>query len=138
MIMKHLLAIGLSLLLVAGTASADWEDHKMHYPQTPKSGGWDVGGWGIDYMIADDWQCSQNGPVSNITFWASWSKNLVGDVLGLTVSVFKNPLSSPYNGDSRLWSRSFDPCEFTITDMQPDWQGWFDPSEFVPALPEDS
>jgi len=54
----------------------DWPDHKMHFPQLPDLIGWDVNAT-FPIVLADDWQCSQTGPVEDIHFWGSW-KNLDG------------------------------------------------------------
>jgi hypothetical protein len=54
-----------------------WSDHKMHFPQLPDTIGWDVNAtW--PKILADDWQCSQTGWVTDIHFWGSW-KDLDGD-----------------------------------------------------------
>jgi hypothetical protein len=54
-----------------------WVDHKMHYPQLPDLEGWDV--FALDpKTLADDWQCSETGWVTDIHFWGSW-KDLDGD-----------------------------------------------------------
>jgi len=54
-----------------------WPDHKMHFPQLPDTLGWDVNAtW--PKILADDWQCSQTGWVTDIHFWGSW-KDLDGN-----------------------------------------------------------
>ncbi len=54
-----------------------WPNHKMHYPQLPDLEGWDV--FALDpKTLADDWQCSETGWVTDIHFWGSW-KDLDGD-----------------------------------------------------------
>jgi hypothetical protein len=54
-----------------------WLDHKMHYPQLPDLEGWDV--FALDpKTLADDWQCSETGWVTDIHFWGSW-KDVDGD-----------------------------------------------------------
>jgi len=53
-----------------------WQNHKMHFPQLPDLIGWDVNAV-FPKTLADDWQCSQSGPVEDIHFWGSW-KNLDG------------------------------------------------------------
>ena len=67
------------LLLVVAPAWADWDpnnsnpkqatNHKMHYPQMPDPNGWDVDV--TTGFVADDWRCSQSGPVDDIHFWIS-------------------------------------------------------------------
>jgi len=92
------MALTLALAL-AGPARADWDpnnptdptastNHKMHFPQMP-----DLAHTGVDVLatfwqdpgvstgtgtiLADDWQCSGSGPVTDIHIWGSW----IGDVL---------------------------------------------------------
>ena len=88
--MRHaiVLAVGLSVLMVAPVARGDWDPgdpHKMHYPQLPDPDGWDVSfnssqevdlpgvpphvAWA--WPSGDDWQCGGTGPVSGIHFWVS-------------------------------------------------------------------
>ena len=54
-----------------------WLNHKMHHPQLPDLEGWDV--FALDpKTLADDWQCSETGWVTDIHFWGSW-KDLDSD-----------------------------------------------------------
>jgi hypothetical protein len=75
--------------LLAAPAIADWnpgDGHKMHFPQLPDEDGWDVNATtnGDPYVcLADDWMCSQTGPVEDIHFWGSWKHGNVGQILGL-------------------------------------------------------
>ncbi len=49
----------------------EWPNHKMHFPQLPDLIGWDVNAT-MPLILADDWQCSQTGWVTDIHFWGSW------------------------------------------------------------------
>lgn len=82
------LVVGLAVLMLAAAARADWDpgdSYKMHYPQLPDlENGFDVldgpynnaaGGSGIK-ILADDWQCSENGPVTDIHVWSSYLDDL--------------------------------------------------------------
>ncbi len=75
---------------VGSTALADWDpgdDHKMHFPQLPdiSSNGMDVlATWGLGdaanqfgKIVADDWRCSESGPVSDIHIWGSWLNDML-------------------------------------------------------------
>jgi hypothetical protein len=55
----------------------EWPNHKMHFPQLPDLEGWDVLAT-FPKTLADDWQCSATGPVTDIHFWGSW-KDIDGD-----------------------------------------------------------
>ncbi len=106
-IMITLVAVVLSGF-VATVARADWDpvwspdgseiiNHKMHYPQLP-----DLNETGLDVLanspdpfftaasvgkiLADDWKCSQSGPVTDIHIWGSWWEDILptriqGDLL---------------------------------------------------------
>jgi len=86
--------IGLATLIMcavtAGPATADWnpgDPHKMHFPQLP-----DLSPDGRDVManypyqtepqpfgkvIADDWGCTESGPVTDIHIWGSWLNDVL-------------------------------------------------------------
>ena len=82
------LVVGLAVLVLASAAPADWDPgdpFKMHSPQMPDlENGFDVldgpynndtGGAGIK-ILADDWQCSESGPVTDIHVWSSYLEDL--------------------------------------------------------------
>jgi hypothetical protein len=55
----------------------EWPNHKMHFPQEPDLEGWDV--YAVaPKTLADDWQCSETGWITDIHFWGSW-KDIDGD-----------------------------------------------------------
>lgn len=71
--------------LLAAPAIADWhpgDGHKMHFPQLPDENGWDVNASG-GICLADDWMCSETGPVSDIHFWGSWKHGLEGRIANI-------------------------------------------------------
>ena len=82
--MKRLIPL-LCLAVFTLPAWADWQPgdgHKMHFPQLPDENGWDVKGCeGI--CLADDWECSESGPVTDIHFWGSWKNGEAGQITGL-------------------------------------------------------
>jgi len=53
------------------TYKGPWPNHKMHFPQLPDLEGWDVLAT-FPKTLADDWQCSATGLVTDIHFWGSW------------------------------------------------------------------
>jgi hypothetical protein len=62
-----------AVLILNGAARADWnagDDCKMHYPQLPNPNGWDIC---LNHQfIADDFQCTETGPITDVHFWVSW------------------------------------------------------------------
>jgi len=68
---------------------ADWDpgdDFKMHFPQLPDPEGWDI--CLVDQYLADDFVCSESGPIRDIHFWISWMNDFEGPVNEETFEVF--------------------------------------------------
>lgn len=105
---------------------------KMHSPQKPKTGGWDIEF--ASSILADDWRCSQSGPVEDIHFWVSWMQDRMMPISGFSIAIHED-IPDPdgdgpkYSRPGRiLWKSSFHPGDYTIRDMEDDLQSWFDPS----------
>ena len=134
---KKLLGFTIAACL-ASPAHADWfpgDAHKMHYPQLPDPTGWDINV--RDYTIADDWQCSQTGTVSDVHFWLSWD-NDQGDpalINSITVSIHSNIPAGPQGWsvpDQLLWIRTFLPGEFNFLPYGIGDQGFIHEPGFPP------
>lgn len=101
-------------------------------------------GWeGVDVdnfwvQLADDFQCSQSGPITDIHLWGSF----VGDVLpqggpgNMTITLYIYS-DVPAGFDSTnshpgrlLWSKVFTYGQYTAWHVftQPDWEWWYDPA----------
>jgi hypothetical protein len=130
---KFLLFCALVFLMGAGQVLGDWDvgdGYKMHWPQLPKPGGFDVDFF-YTQALGDDWQCTKTGPVTDIHFWASWAHNDVGTIDGFTVTIYDDDPCGPggySQPNTPKWTRDFSAGEFTVRDMQPDLQGWFEPT----------
>ena len=138
--------IGLMIVAFAAIATfavpamADWkvgDPYKMHYPQLPNPNGWDVAVWheptfGPMRQVADDWLCSETGPVSDIHVWLSAKGDdptSIQTIIGIRVTIFDDDRSGSFSkpGDV-LWQRFFGSDEFTIVSLAGQGeQGWFDP-----------
>jgi hypothetical protein len=139
---RKIIGILVCMLMIGTTtlAVADWEPsdgHKMHFPQMPDPIGWDVNFH--DFMLADDWKCSETGPVTDIHFWISWRGDLVGELPFINVAIYSNNpqgqggYSEPLEP---LWTRTFNPAQFIIKGPMIGDQGWFDPSQML-VIPHD-
>ena len=119
----------------SGQSAPGWtpgDPHKMHFPQLPDPNGWDVSFsyQGIPHQLADDWQCSQSGPVDDIHFWVSWDDDQEGFITSITSKIYSdNPIG--VNGWSEpaqmLWERTFNVGEFDYYTFGQGSQGWLDP-----------
>jgi len=126
----------------AGSAFGDWDEggpYKMHYPQLPNPVGWDVAFWGnwgmVPLELADDWGCTETGPVSDIHFWVSWLGDVVDPIVGIQAKIYSNNPVGPSGWsepDQLLWSRYFQAGEFAERLYGSGPQGWFDP--FIPEV----
>jgi hypothetical protein len=117
----------LALLAVIGfvvaPALADWnpgDPYKMQFPQLPDPTGWDVNAT-FPNILADDWLCTETGPVSDIHLWVS-TEGYDGPppIEGIHLSIHANasgPAFSYPAGPPALWS----------VDL-PVPEGWYDPA----------
>jgi hypothetical protein len=116
-------------------------NHKMHFPQMPDPTGWDVRvnnarrppGDPFQWIVADDWRCSGDGPVTDIHLWTSWRWDMPDQILALHAMIFAD-VPDP-DGDGPLYSHpgdrlglwTFGPNDYTVRDVPADDQGWADP-----------
>lgn len=128
--------------LVAAPACADWfegDDHKMHFPQLPDPNGWDIEISSFDkqHEVADDWQCTRTGPVTDIHFWYSVAGDADTQIGTVNATIYKDvpagtgPAQLPYSspGD-QLWSQQFDASQFSVVyDYGTGDQGFADPQQ---------
>jgi len=150
--MKKLVGILVVTLLIIASSSfslttlADWElgdGHKMHYPQLPDPFGWDVDATYVESVwpqncLADDWMCSESGPVTDIHFWGSWLNDQVGTIVAFSIAIAADIPADPPSFHSRpgitLWERTLYPDDWVVAGPWEGPQGWYDPGEgfYVP------
>jgi hypothetical protein len=141
--MRQFLIIAVCVLLASARAQADWavgDPYKMHFPQLPDPNGLDVN-FESPLMLADDWLCTETGPVSDIHFWVSHRGGEIPAILGLRVEIFANIPATP-NSFSRpgtsLWSAGgplpFDDFKFATAPGGTGNQGWYEPvtGQYIP------
>ncbi|MCK4341914.1 MAG: hypothetical protein KAY37_09355 [Phycisphaerae bacterium] len=92
----------------------------------------------IPYVLADDFNCTQPGPLTRIHVWGSWYQDYMpfGDPMNVTftLSIHEDIPIGP-DGHSipgeLLWMRMFDPGEFAIGSVVGDLnEGWFNPPDY--------
>jgi len=138
---RTLCLTAVAVLALGVPAAADWveeDGHKMHFPQFPDPNGWDVNIC-TPNIVAEDWQCSQSGPVKDIHFWGSWAGDNVGNITNIHASIHDNVPEGP-NGWSvpgdLLWERDFGPEDFTSVQDGTGVQGWWNPGDAGYSMPD--
>jgi len=145
-----LITIIAATLAVASPAWADWDlgdPYKMHRPQLPdlQNGLNVLATW--PKVIADDFRCTQTGPITGIHIWGSWLDDQFPTISGpagggiqdpgavkFHLSIHRDIPADPVNGEhSRpgelLWQRDFEPDEFTHRLWAQAREGFFDPNQ---------
>lgn len=128
--MKHVLSI-LMIACIAIPALGDWDPgdpYKMHYPQLPDPYGWDVEIFRSP--IADDWQCIESGPVTDIHFWISWAGDLIGRIDWLNVAIYEDVpvgIANYSHPGDLIAARTYDATQFTVRNYGTGDQGFYDP-----------
>jgi hypothetical protein len=96
---------------VAPAALGDWDPgdpNKMHFPQYPDPWGWDI--CVNCQWVADDFACSEDGPITDIHFWISWLYDDVNaaNIQSWDVSIWSDATGGPgacqMQPGSRLWT----------------------------------
>ena len=132
--MSRVLSISILVLLVGSTVLADWapgDGHKMHFPQLPDPNGWDVD-FTEPKLLADDWKCSETGPVDDIHFWVSHRDDVIPALNGLHLFIYDNipagtgGLNYSRPGE-RLWGGDLSSVNFRTAPGGTGQQGWYDP-----------
>lgn len=139
---------GFAVLMLTAAAHADWDpnaadpmlatNHKMHFPQMPDPMGWDVY-FGQPKTLADDWLCTQTGPVTDVHFWFSSRGDMPFEIENIHVSIHDDDRTDPaFSKPGALrWERDFEPTLFSVRDWGDGDQGWFNPNFPADPIPYD-
>ncbi len=132
----------ISFTSVADEPNKDWPNCKMHYPQLPDPNGWDVFAMMPDNILADDFQCIESGPITDLHFWGSWyaddipSEPIYGAPLGFHISIHADIPDPDEEGPlysmpgELLWEQDVMYPAFECTPQEPGEQGWFEPPDY--------
>ena len=120
--------IPLLLAVTTTTALADWPNaNATKYVQPPdlSAASYNVlaaqppagSGTGLPLILADDFPCTQTGPITDIHIWASWlgdtTATFIVPDMPITLGFWSDVPASPASGPSRpgtlLWSQTFLP-----------------------------
>lgn len=141
--MKKLVVL-LCVTALCAPVLADWQPnqgYKMHFPQLPDELGWDVNAT-QPLVLADDWMCTQSGPVTDIHFWGSWKHGIPGTIVNFVLSIHEDwPVGHPDNPNdysmpgNTLWEAEV--SDFAVVPIDPPaMEGWYDPQAGL-VLPDD-
>lgn len=121
-----ILGVVVSLMTVAGaTALSDWDPgacHKMHFPQLPDlETGMDIYSGSSEgpppTMLADDFQCTESGPITDIHVWGSWLEDMLPpEPPVFQIGIWDNIPVGPHGYSvpgALLWTRIFNPGDYT-------------------------
>jgi hypothetical protein len=132
----------IAVCIIAAPTRADWnlgDPYKMHYPQLPDPQGWDVNAT-FPKVLADDWKCTETGPVGDIHFWGSWRHDQQYPIQSIHVSIHSDVPADPAIGYSHpgdlLWQRDFFPGQWTERRWGTGDQGWLDPNTGEAVRPD--
>ena len=104
-------------------------ENKMHYPQMPDPTGWDVFDSASYSYLADDFKCSETGPITEFTFWGSWYNDDYdeAEIHNIHLSIHEDDRTGPFSKPGTLlWEYNTD--VFTVEQVKPDSsQGWYQP-----------
>ncbi len=138
----------LAVCISANPVLADWDEgdpYKMHYPQLPNPNGWDVYNQSFNwqypghggYVIADDFQCTETGPITDLHLWFSWQNDNWGIITDTYIGFMADDNGKP--GDY-LWGTNFGTWDgfFTpytgqeVRQYGDGEQGWYQPDPWGP------
>lgn len=103
-------------------------EHKMHYPQLPEA----ENGFSVlatlnaaaPYYVADDWQCSESGLVTDIHFWGHWDG--LSTITNFEIAIAEK--TDECDVGEILWQQDFPISEVSVSDYIPATpQGWYNP-----------
>ncbi len=123
-----------SVLCTSTILLGDWnpgDPYKMHFPQLPNPNGWDV--CLMHQFIADDFMCTQTGPITDIHFWISWQNDSVGWVESWYIAIYSDAHGQP--GEEALWEWN-GAGNLNIRPYGTGEQGWLCPSLLEQIRPD--
>ncbi len=129
---KFLLALTVFALCVAPlVVRADWptDDQITKWVQLPDPYGWDVKVTDPK-VLADDWECWDGLPITDVHFWGSWRHDDIGQITNIHLSIHDD-LTGAYPSqpaDPPIWETDLGPTEFRIKWWGDGYQGWYDPN----------
>jgi len=102
---------------------------------------------GTERLLADDFECRETEPITNVILWGSWKNDIKGEIEYIHLSIHDDipdpdpcgPYYFSKPNDPPLWERDFWPEEFTETlyfelTGYEEWEWWWDPHKHLPPV----
>ncbi|HXR03568.1 MAG TPA: hypothetical protein VN836_02545 [Verrucomicrobiae bacterium] len=121
----------LSLGLLSAPAQTQCVDTNVpKYLQPPNPTGYDVLNSG-PWVLADDFICTNSGPITDIHIWGSWLNDNHGTITNFWLGIYDDVPVNPNNPNSHpgnlLWSESFPIGQFAESQFGPSQEQFLDP-----------
>jgi HYR domain len=104
-------------------------------PQT--DGGWDVRDSQGPIVLADDFFCNTNGPITDIHLWGSWISNNHGQITNFWLGIYNDvpaitnfssgQVTNSHPGTNLLWQQSFGPGQYAESVYGTGSEQFYDP-----------
>lgn len=96
----------------------------VKYLQPPNLAGYDVSD-SLGYVLADDFICTDTGPITGIHIWGSWLNNVHGTITNFVLAIYSDVPAvtnvdgkvTPSEPGRLLWSESFSQGQFVENEV---------------------
>ncbi len=116
-----------------------WDDedpHAMHWAQLPNT---QTTGIAVDLSetrLADDFQATQSGPLTEVHFWASFRSDVIPSTgvnrPALEINIYSNlppdKITAWSRPDRLLWTRQITMYDYDFKEDGGVWQAWYEPN----------
>jgi hypothetical protein len=113
------------------------DTNTVKYLQPPNLAGFDVLNSG-PWVLADDFVCTNTGPISDIHIWGSWLSDEHGSITNFWIGIYDDVPASPNNPNSHpgnlLWQESFLPGQFSESIYSSSQEEFLDPGPTPPNI----
>jgi hypothetical protein len=133
-------SIGLAALSFTATtvdtqAQVECITNTIKYVQPPNLAGFDVSD-SLGYVLADDFVCSNTGPITDIHIWGSWLSNVHGTITNFVLGIYSDVaattnaggLVTPSHPGNLLWTEQFAQGQFAETDLGASQESFISPA----------
>ena len=136
----------LATAAITGAARADWEptmpakwvqmpdlEFGMDVNATWKQGPTGGPQWPFVKTIADDFLCTQTGPITDVHIWGSWLNDQINRNATFKLSIHDDVPKGPTSGYSHpgdlLWQKFFSPAEYLVRPWTTAAEDFFEPNQ---------